>query len=79
MKKWQDLVLLNAVGVIDHRLPAFLKMHYNHKMKEEDRLMDFKSDIMVNIPKFLEKLDSEQSSSLNGKILKSMPIRPASL
>ena len=61
----EDLVLLNAVGVIDHRRSGFLKMHYNHKMKEEDRLMDFKSDIMVNIPKFLEKLDSEQSSSLN--------------
>ena len=61
----EDLVLLNAVDVIDHRLPGFLKMHYNHKMKEEDRLMDFKSDIMVNIPKFLDKLDSEQSSSLN--------------
>ena len=61
----EDLVLLNAVSAIDHRLPGFLKMHYNHKMKEEDRLMDFKSDIMVNIPKFLEKLDSEQSSSLN--------------
>ena len=61
----EDLVLLNAVGVIDHRLPGFLKMHYNHKMKEEDRLMDFKADIMVNIPKFIEKLDSEQSSSLN--------------
>ena len=61
----EDLVLINAVGIIDHRLPGFLKMHYNHKMKEEDRLMDFKSDIMVNIPKFLEKLDSEQNSSLN--------------
>ena len=61
----EDLVLLNAVGVIDHRLPAFLKMHYNHKMKEEDRLMDFKADIMVNIPKFLEKMDYEQSPSLN--------------
>ena len=28
----EDLVL-NAVGVIDHRLPGFVKMHHNHKMK----------------------------------------------
>ena len=62
----EDIVLLNAVGLIDQRLPAFLKMHYNHKMKQEDRLMDFKGDIMVNIPKFLEQLDSNQDvPSLN--------------
>ena len=61
----EDLVLLNAVGMMDQRLPGFLKTHYNHKMKEDDRLMDFKSDIMVNIPKFLEQLNSEQGSTLN--------------
>ena len=61
----EDIVLLNAVGMMDQRLPGFLKTHYNHKMREDDRLMDFKSDIMVNIPKFLEQLNSEQGSTLN--------------
>ena len=63
----EDIVLLNAVEIIDKRLPAFLKTHYNHKMKQDDRLMDFKSDIMVNIPQFLETLDSSDqgSSTLN--------------
>ena len=59
----EDIILLNAVGIIDQRLPAYLKIHYNHKMKQEDRLMDFKADIMVNIPKFLEHLDTNQEGS----------------
>ena len=41
----EDIVLLDAVAIIDQRLPPFLKLHYNHKMKKDDRLMDFKSDI----------------------------------
>ena len=34
----EDIVLLNAVGMMDQRLPGFLKTHYNHKMREDDRL-----------------------------------------
>ena len=61
----EDIILLNAVGLIDQRLPAYLKIHYNHKMRQDDRLMDFKTDIMINVPKFIEKLDSEQGATLN--------------
>ena len=43
----EDLILLNVIREIDSRLPAFVKTHYNHKMKQEERLMDFKTDILI--------------------------------
>ena len=46
----EDIILLNVIREIDERLPSYIKTHYNHKMKREERLMDFKSDILVNIP-----------------------------
>ena len=52
----EDIVLLNAVERIDKRLPAFLKTHYNHKIRQDDRLMDFKSDIMVRHQTFPNSL-----------------------
>ena len=51
----QDLILLNVLQGIDSRLPGFIKMHYNHKMKHDDKLMDLKSDILVNTNAFLEQ------------------------
>ena len=61
----EDLVLMNVIGMIDSRLPVFVRSHYNHKMKNDDKLMDFKADIFVNIPNFLESLDmTEQNNSI---------------
>ena len=67
----EDVVLLNVINLIDHRLPQFIRNHYNHKMKENERLMDFKTDILVNIPSFLNEIEnceimnSQQEASLN--------------
>ena len=54
----EDLVLLNAVKEIDTRLPGVIKSFYFHKMKSNERLMDFKTDILLNVPRFLEQLES---------------------
>ena len=60
----EDIVLLNVIQEIDPRLPSFIKSHYNHKMKKEERLMDFKSHILVNIPNFLDQIDSSDNNSI---------------
>ena len=60
----EDLILLNVIAEIDQRLPTLVKTHYNHKMKKEERLMDFKADILVNIPAFLEQLDISENNSI---------------
>ena len=59
----EDLILLNVVREIDPRLPAFIKAHYNHKMQRDDKLMDFKSDILVNIPSFIEQINGDEQNN----------------
>ena len=66
----EDLILLNVLQGIDSRLPGFIKMHYNHKMKHDDKLMDLKSDILVNTNAFLEQINcEEQNNSLKAAAL----------
>ena len=61
----EDIILLNVIKEMDPRLPAFIKTHYNHKMKQDERLMDFKTDILINIPTFIEQLNAiEQNNSI---------------
>ena len=60
----EDIILLNVIREIDGRLPSFIKTHYNHKMKKDERLMDFKADILVHIPTFLEQLDSAENNQI---------------
>ena len=63
----EDMVLLNVVKEIDPRLPSHVRSHYALKMSKSEKLMDFKSDIMTNIPKFLQELDKEeQLGSIQG-------------
>jgi hypothetical protein len=56
----EDMVLLDAVREIDVRLPAYVRTFYTHKMSKTDRLMDFKNDILNNVPKFLQELDNTE-------------------
>ena len=61
----EDIVLMNVLNLIDSRLPAFIRSHYNHKMKTEEKLMDFKADILVSVPQFMETIENnEQNCSI---------------
>eukprot|EP00092_Neocalanus_flemingeri_P087280 GFUD01110119.1.p1 GENE.GFUD01110119.1~~GFUD01110119.1.p1 ORF type:complete len:383 (+),score=89.10 GFUD01110119.1:253-1401(+) len=60
----EDMVLLNVLKDIDPRLPSHIRTHYTLKMSKTDKLMDFKNDIMTNIPKFLQELDKEEHLGL---------------
>ena len=57
----EDLVLLNVLREIDSRLPKYVKNFYYHKMRDNERLMDFKPDILVNVPSFIVELDNDES------------------
>ena len=61
----EDIVLLNVISEIDARLPTFVKNHYNHKMMPADRLMDFKTDILINIPSFLSDIEKNEQNNLS--------------
>ena len=60
----EDIILLNVLKEIDPRLPAFAKIHYNHKMQNTDKLMDFKTDILLNVGTFLEQMDTAEQNSM---------------
>ena len=64
----EDIILLDVIREIDARLPNFVRTHYNHKLKKDERLMDVKSDILVNIPTFLEQMDSTENNSMKEDI-----------
>ena len=73
----EDLILLNVIREIDPRLPLYVKNHYNHKMRDNERIMDFKSDIMVNISTFLSDIDNSDADKNESclKAIKRMPNR----
>ena len=54
------MVLLNVLAEIDTRLQSHVRTYYTLKMSKEEILMDFKIDIMNNIPKFLQELYKEE-------------------
>ena len=56
----EDIILLDVIREIDARLPAHIRTFYTHKMSKTDKLMDFKNDILNNIPKFLQELDKDE-------------------
>ena len=58
----EDVILLNVLREIDARLPGYIKTHYNHRMQHDDKLMDLKSDILVNVSTFLEKINHEEEN-----------------
>ena len=66
----EDMILLNVLREIDYRLPNFIRNHYNHKMQHDDKLLDFKSDMLTNVNTFLQQLDTEeQNNALKGASL----------
>ena len=55
---FEDMILLIVLGLVDPRLPEYVKSHYAPKM-EDSRLMDFKTDIFTNV----EQIDTMEQFS----------------
>jgi hypothetical protein len=56
---FEDLILLTVLGLIDRRLPAHIRSHYHHHIGADKSLMDFKTDILVKIPTFLQEIEAK--------------------
>ena len=66
----EDMILLNVLREIDDRLPTFIRKHYSHKLQHDDKLMDFKSDMLTNVTSFLQQLEAnEQNNSMKAATL----------
>ena len=65
---FDDFILLQVLTLIDSRLPAHIKQAYAHKLGKEHTLMDFKSDIFVNLKQFKKDMaEKEQLTSLRAE------------
>jgi len=60
---FEDMILANVLGIIDPRLPAHIKTHYHHLIGKTKRLMDFKADILVKVPTFLQEIENKPLNS----------------
>ena len=65
---FDDFILLQVLTLIDSRLPAYIRQAYAHKLGKDQTLMDFKSDIFVNIKQFKKDMEEkEQLTSLRAE------------
>ena len=55
---FEDHILLSVLQLIDSRLPLKVREVYGPRMEDSKFLMDFKQDILTNIPKMLEDLEA---------------------
>ena len=60
---FEDFIFLEVLRLIDNRLPAYIRQIYAHKLDQTKRLMDFKSDILVNIERFQAELTEKEQLS----------------
>ena len=58
----EDTILLMVINLIDHRLLAHIREVYSHQMGVNKCLRDFKTDILVGIPKMLNDINTKEAS-----------------
>ena len=61
----EDLILLNVLTLLHPKLPAFVKEQYGHKMGQDKRLMDFKTEILTKAKQYIQDIDNPQMSNIS--------------
>ena len=63
---FEELILANVLGLIDSRLPGYLRDHWYSPLRIKSRiLMDYKTDILTQVvPTFLAEMESRRDFSL---------------
>ena len=76
----EDTILLMVINLIDSRLLAHIRETYAHQMGAQLSLRDFKTDILVNIPKMLTDISTKEAAlnlaSVSSLNIHSMPPIP---
>ncbi len=58
---FEDHILLSVLQLIDSRLPLKVREVYGPRMEDSKFLMDFKQDILTNVPKMLDDLEAVET------------------
>lgn len=65
---FEDLILANVLGLIDSRLLGFVRDNYRHMIDRSRGLMDYRVDILLQVPTFLVKKEDpnpEESTEIS--------------
>ena len=62
---FEDHILYCMIALINSRLTDHIHQHYQLKLTPGQRLMDVRSDIFINIPKFLEELNNANLGAMH--------------
>ena len=57
---FEDFILIEVLRLIDVRLPAHVREMYAHKIIKDKCIMDFKTDILVNVDKFKKEIEEKE-------------------
>ena len=53
----EDLILLNVLGLLHPKLPAYVRENYSYKLGSTKRLMDFKTEILTKCKQYIQDID----------------------
>ena len=53
------MILLNVLTLLNPKLPGYIKEKFSHKMGQDKRLMDFKSEILTKAKIYIQELETE--------------------
>jgi hypothetical protein len=56
---FEDMILANVLFLFDTRLPARVRENYHHLIGRTKSLMDYRTDILIQVPTFLTKIEDE--------------------
>jgi hypothetical protein len=59
---FEEMILVNVLGLIDTRLPEHILDHYDHLMGGIQSMMDYKTDILAKLPIFLMEMESNTAA-----------------
>ena len=54
---FEDMIFANVLFLIDSHLPGRVKENYHHLIGRTKSLMDYRTDILVQLPAFITKIE----------------------
>jgi hypothetical protein len=54
---FEELIMAVVLGLIDYRLPGHVRDNYFHLLGKAKSLMDYRMDILAEVPTFLRKIN----------------------
>jgi hypothetical protein len=61
----EDLILLNVLKLLHTKLPAYIRENYAHKIGQDKRLMDYKTEILTKTKQYIQEIESPQVSAIS--------------